>query len=57
LDAVPVERQRIYYKERWCLFPKVVGSIKHVLEVVPTIFITPLPFNLHKPPFFHGCVG
>jgi hypothetical protein len=31
----------------WCLFPKVVGRVKLVLEVVPIKSTTPLAFNLH----------
>lgn len=39
----------------WCSFPKVVGPIKLVLEVVHTKFTTSLALNLHELPFFLGC--
>jgi hypothetical protein len=43
-----MKRHKVYYRGRgWCLLPKVTGRVKPVLEVVPTKFVTPLPFNLH----------
>jgi hypothetical protein len=48
LDVVPIERHRVYYRGgEWCLFSKVLGHVKIVLEVVPTKSATPFSFNLH----------
>jgi hypothetical protein len=46
------EASNIIEGGEWCLFPKVIGCVKLVLEVVITKFVTPFPFDLHQPPFF-----
>jgi hypothetical protein len=47
----------ILWGREWCILPKVVGHVKLVFEVVPTKFVTPLPFNLHQLPSFIGCAS
>jgi len=47
LDVASRRAQNILWGREWCLFSKVVGCVKLVLEVVPIKFITPFAFNLH----------